>query len=77
MADKTDKFEDNVAGPYYIDQSCTFCLVCMDSAPTTIKESDDGDHCYVAKQPENDEEIEQLKEAMEECPTESIGDDGA
>lgn len=77
MAELSEKWEDNAPGKYYIDQNCTLCAVCVDIAPKNIKESDDGDHCIVFKQPENDEEIEAMKEAIEECPTEAIGDDGA
>ncbi len=77
MADKTDKFEDNAPGKYYIDKTCTYCLVCNEEAPDNIKESDDGDHSYISKQPENDDEIEQMENAIDSCPTESIGDDGA
>ncbi len=76
MADKNDRWEDNVPGKYYIDKSCTFCMVCMDEAPNNIAESDDGDHCFISKQPANAEEVEQLKAALEGCPTESLGDDG-
>ncbi len=77
MAELSEKWEDNAPGKYYIDQNCTLCAVCVDIAPKNIKESDDGDHCIVFKQPENDEEIEAMKESIEECPTEAIGDDGA
>ena len=76
MAEKTNKFEDNVPGKYYIDKSCTFCMVCMDEAPTNIKESEDGDHAVVFKQPENAEEEENMRNAMEGCPTESVDNDG-
>lgn len=76
MASIDEKWEDNVAGKYYIDKSCTFCCVCLDEAPENIKESDDGDHAIVFKQPENDEEVEAMKAAIENCPSESVGDDG-
>lgn len=76
MADKNDRWEDNVPGKYYIDKSCTFCMVCIDEAPKNIAESDDGDHCFIAKQPENADEEEQMRAAMDGCPTESLGDDG-
>jgi ferredoxin len=76
MADKNDKWEDSIPGKYYVDKSCTFCTVCLDEAPNNLAESDDGDHAYVCKQPENAEEEEAMQNAIEGCPTESIGDDG-
>jgi len=76
MADVNEKWQDNAAGKYYIDQNCTMCAVCVDIAPNNVKESDDGDHCVVFKQPGNAEEEEALKEAIGECPTEAIGGDG-
>ena len=38
---------------------------------------DDGGHTYVLKQPETPEEDALCKEAMEGCPVEAIGNDGA
>lgn len=76
MADINERWEDNVQGKYYVDKNCTMCMVCVDIAPNNIKESDDGDHAIVFKQPENEEEEEACKEALAECPTEAIGDDG-
>ncbi len=76
MADSSAKHADNTPGKYYIDESCTMCLACIDEAPDNLKESDDGDHCVVFKQPANAEEEEAMQAAMEACPTESIGDDG-
>lgn len=77
MADISEKWEDNVAGKYYVDKSCTMCGVCVDDAPDNIKESDDGDHCIVFKQPSTPEEEEAMKNAIDSCPSESIGSDGA
>jgi len=39
--------------------------------------NDEGGYSFVAKQPEGEEEEELAKEAMEGCPVEAIGDDGA
>lgn len=77
MATVSEKWEDNVPGPYYVDKTCTFCCVCIEEAPENFKESEDGDHAYVSKQPETPEEVEAVKAAIEGCPSESIGDDGA
>jgi len=41
------------------------------------RRNDDGGHSYVYKQPESPEEEALCKEAMEGCPVEAIGSDGA
>jgi ferredoxin len=76
MADIEERWEDNVKGKYYVDQSCIFCNLCMEIAPDHFMESEDGDHDIVFKQPETDEEIAACEEAIEQCPVESIGNDG-
>jgi ferredoxin len=86
MADKNDMWEDNVGGfviesgkkvSFYVDRECILCSVCTDAAPKNFKVSDDGDHDYVYKQPENEVELDSCYEAMECCPVEAIGCDGA
>ncbi|MGL1936515.1 MAG: ferredoxin [Fibrobacterales bacterium] len=76
MADISLKFEDNVPGKWYVDSECTGCELCTDHAPDNFEMSDDGGNSLVIKQPENEEEIEAMEAAMEECPVESIGKDG-
>ena len=77
MADASDKQPENVPGKWYVDGNCTACMVCTDTAPDIFKMTDDEDHAYVAKQPEGDDELELANEAMESCPEECIGNDGA
>ena len=86
MADSTNLWEDNVKGEvtitgrrvsFYVDQECILCSVCSDAAPNNFRMSDEKDHDICYKQPENEEELEQCEEAMENCPVEAIGDDGA
>ena len=77
MADKNQKQPENVPGPYYVDKNCAPCLVCLAEAPDLIKESSDGSYSYFIKQPETPEEEAAAKEAMDICPVEAIGNDGA
>jgi ferredoxin len=76
MADREDKNSENVAGKFYVDSQCIDCDLCRETAPNNFKRSDDEGYSYVFKQPANDEEIAQCREAMEGCPVEAIGDDG-
>lgn len=77
MADVDDKHEDNVDGKFYVDTQCIDCDVCRETAPENFARNDDGGYSYVTKQPANEEEEDQCAEAMEACPVEAIGDDGA
>ncbi len=76
MADNTDKVEDNVDGPWYVDSNCIDCDLCRQTAPDNFERNEDEGYSYVSKQPENDEEAQACQDAMEECPVEAIGDDG-
>lgn len=76
MADKANKYGDNVAGKFYVDSQCILCSLCHEVAPANFKESDAGDHDFVFKQPENSEEEKLCLEAMQQCPVEAIGNDG-
>lgn len=77
MAEIADRYEDNVAGKYYVDNQCIDCDLCRETAPDNFTRNDDGGYSYVYKQPESDEETGQCQEAMEGCPVEAIGNDGA
>ena len=76
MADATDKVPGQAPGKYYVDSNCIDCDVCRDTAPDNFQANEDEGYSYVFKQPENDEEEAQCRDAMESCPVESIGDDG-
>jgi ferredoxin len=77
MADVANKYAENVAGKFYVDDQCIDCDLCRETAPANFKRNDDGGHSYVYKQPEIPEEEALCKEAMEGCPVEAIGSDGA
>ena len=77
MANVDEKWDDNVPGAFFVDKECILCSLCVDVAPENFKESDEGDHDVVYKQPENDEELEACRDAMEQCPVDSIGEVGA
>ncbi len=75
MANKAEKWPNNVSGKFYVDQQCIDCDLCRETAPNFFQRSDEGGFSYVFKQPSSDEEIAQCKEALEGCPVEAIGDD--
>lgn len=52
IAENTSRFPGNTSGSYYVDEECIACQLCVDTAPSNFKMSDDGTHAYVYKQPE-------------------------
>jgi ferredoxin len=76
MADKKNRFKENIRGKYYVDDTCIACDACVTAAPENFLMNDDEGHAFVTRQPANDKEVTQCQEAIEGCPVESIGDDG-
>ncbi len=76
MADKNNKYPDNVPGKFYVDDQCIDCDLCRETAPDYFARNEDGGFSYVAKQPGSEEGTAQCMEALEGCPVEAIGSDG-
>lgn len=77
MADITNKYPDNAPGKFYVDNQCILCSLCSEIAPENFKEADAGDHDFVYKQPETEDEERKCADAMQQCPVEAIGNDGS
>lgn len=73
MACLSDRLSKNVSGPFYVDASCTDCDLCRSLAPAVFRRDDDTGYSYVHRQPETDGELADAIEAMDACPSESIG----
>jgi ferredoxin len=76
MAVFENKYPDNVAGRYYVDDQCIDCDLCRETAPDNFTRNEDGGYSYLYKQPTSPEDETLCKEAMEGCPVEAIGNDG-
>ena len=77
MADKENRYPENVAGSFFVDDQCIDCDLCRETAPDNFTRNEEGGYSYVYKQPGNDAELGLCIEAMEGCPVEAIGKDGA
>lgn len=77
MADTANRYPENIAGAYYVDNQCIDCDLCRETAPNSFKRNDDGGYSFVYNQPMTSEEQKLAKEAMEGCPVEAIGSNGA
>ena len=76
MADKANKYADNVPGPFYVDKECINCDACVLVAENHFKLDEGDGHAFVFQQPVTEEEKEACQEALESCPVEAIGNDG-
>jgi len=77
MADHEDRNDKNVEGRFFNDYSCIDCGLCPEIAPNVFKRDDDEGYSFVFKQPNTPNDIALAREAVESCPTESIGEMGA
>ena len=77
MATRTEKQRENAPGLFYVDAQCIDCDVCRDTAPEHFTRNDEDAYSYVYRQPATPAEIELCYEALQCCPVEAIGDDGA
>ena len=75
MPNILDRLPQNVAGRFYVDSSCVDCGLCPSTAPAHFRRDDEIGQSFVFRQPETPEEIALCQEALEGCPTESIGEE--
>lgn len=83
MANPEQRHQKNTPGKWYctdpddeMGEGCIACSVCYVGAPDFFAEDDDG-NAYVYKQPSTPEEEDLCQEQLENCPVNSIGNDGA
>ncbi|HVF27368.1 MAG TPA: MBL fold metallo-hydrolase [Pyrinomonadaceae bacterium] len=71
MANRARRLPENVAGDFFVDETCIDCDACRQIAPATFR--DHGDQSSVYRQPENENEAQRALMALVACPTGSIG----
>ena len=76
MPEITDRKPENIIGRFYVDSSCIDCDMCRGNAPDFFRRDTETGQSVVYRQPASPEEIALAQEALEGCPTNSIGDDG-
>lgn len=72
MAEVSKRLPENVAGAFFVDDNCIDCDTCRCLGPRNFVRSDNG-YSYVFKQPETEEEIEDVEDAIDCCPVSAIG----
>ncbi len=76
MADKNQKFPQNIGGKFYVDDQCIACDACVIEAPNFFSMNTEEGHAFVHAQPRTAEEEKNCMVALEECPVEAIGSNG-
>jgi ferredoxin len=73
MADASKRLPNNASGSWFVDWSCIYCGLCVEYAPSIFAEDPVKGAAFVIKQPETPAEMQSAKEALNDCPLESIG----
>ena len=73
MPNIEDRLPQNAPGRFYVDSSCIDCDLCRGNAPEFFRRDDEIGYSIVFRQPVTEAEIQLCVEALESCPTESIG----
>ena len=76
MAELNLRLKGNAAGKFYVDETCVDCDVCRQGAPDMFVRDDEIGFSIVHHQPRDPSEELLAYEALESCPTQSIGSDG-
>src|SRR5215831_7812926 len=71
MANVNRAYSENVAGDFFVDDTCIDCDLCRQIAPRTFESI--GDQSAVYHQPETPEDELAALKALITCPTASIG----
>jgi ferredoxin len=77
MANHHVRNPENVPGRFYVDDTCIDCDTCRSIAPAIFRRVDAEGYSAVWRQPVTPEEVALAIDAEEQCPSESIGSDGA
>ena len=73
MAEIERKRNDNIAGLFFVDDSCIDCDACRTNAPKNFTRNNEEGYSYVHKQPETEEELIMCENALSGCPVDAIG----
>lgn len=74
MEDMGAPFSENVPGRFYVCQTCLICNHCSLAAPANFRQVDEGTHSYVHKQAASELELQQMLQAVCDCPVLAIVD---
>jgi ferredoxin len=76
MASLLERLAPNAVGRFYVDASCIDCDFCRSTAPEFFSKNEELGLSVVHRQPVTPAEVELAEDALNGCPTCSIGSDG-
>jgi ferredoxin len=77
MPNLIERLAKNAPGAFYVDASCIDCDQCRNIAPEFFSRHEELGLSIVHRQPTTPDEIALAQDALDTCPTNSIGNDGA
>lgn len=75
MAKVSMKSQENIPGPFFVDQQCISCGACWRAQPDFFKSHEVHTYAYLHRQPSTKSEFEACDEVLKICPVEAIGID--
>ena len=66
MTKNIKPYHENAPGDFFVEDGC--CIICdvpRQTAPDLFKYNKKGDHCFVYKQPQTDDELSRMIEAAQ------------
>ena len=63
-------------GKFFVDDTCTDCDLCRQTAPGIFIRDDETGYAYAVRQPVTAEEVALCMEGAEGCPTSAVGNTG-
>ncbi len=76
MPNLINRLAENALGAFYVDDTCIDCGLCRENAPAFFRLHEELGLSIVYRQPVTPGEIALAQDAMIDCPTNSIGNDG-
>lgn len=70
--ERSERLPNNVPGEYYVAEECDGCAYCGMVAPENFDFDKPTNTYYIGRQPQSEEEADQVREAMEDCPVDAI-----
>jgi ferredoxin len=71
--DKTPiRLPGNTPGDFFVSDACDGCAYCGLVAPENFDFDKESNTYHIGRQPEDAEELDLVREAMEDCPVDAI-----
>jgi ferredoxin len=73
MAEQSKRLPRNIAGAFYVDETCIDCDICREAAPGVFRRDNEMGLSYVWRQPATADEIVLAEDVLRCCPADAIG----